>query len=297
MKKVLENKKAIVVFLAPALIIYLVFAIYPIIMSVYYSLLDWNGIGDGVFVGLKNYIDLFVNNSDGFLAAVKNSFILAFLSVFVQLPLSLILALLITHPKVKGERIYRTIYFMPAIISTVIIAELWKKIYHPEYGLLNSLLKAMGLGQYANEWLGSTGTALMAVFIPIVWQYIGNHMLMMYSAAKGIPEDMLEAARIDGASHFKTCIHVIIPQIKDMIMVCVIFAIVGSLKVFDLVYIMTNGGPVHSTEVPGTLMYQMIFMNNKYGYGSAMAIFIVVECILFTIAAKLLINRLFGKED
>ncbi len=297
MKKVLCNKRAILIFMAPALLIYVLFAIYPIIMSVYYSLLDWNGIGGGMFVGLKNYVDLFVNNSNGFGSAVINSLILAFLSVFVQLPLSLALALLIINPRVKKERFYRTVYFLPAIVSTVIIAELWKKIYHPTYGLLNSFLGSVGLGSLQNEWLGSTKTALIAVFIPIIWQYIGNHMLMMYSVARGISEDILEAARIDGATHFQTCMKIIIPMIKNMIVVCVTFAIVGSLKAFDLIYVMTNGGPLHATETPGTLMYNTIFIQNKYGYGSSMAIFIVIECILFTFIVRKMMGTAFGSED
>ena len=143
--------------------------------------------GDAKFIGLSNYVKLFVGNNDGFGSALLNSFILAFLSVFVQLTLSLVLALAITYPKVKKqERFYRTVYFLPAIVSTVIIAELWKKIYHPSYGLLNSFLGMLGLESWQREWLGDTETALIAVFIPIVWQYIGNHMLMMYSAIKGL---------------------------------------------------------------------------------------------------------------
>lgn len=201
MKKIFSDKRAIVIFLLPAALVYAIFAIYPVIMSGYYSLLDWNGVGDAKFIGLSNYVKLFVGNNDGFGSALLNSFILAFLSVFVQLTLSLVLALAITYPKVKKqERFYRTVYFLPAIVSTVIIAELWKKIYHPSYGLLNSFLGMLGLESWQREWLGDTETALIAVFIPIVWQYIGNHMLMMYSAIKGVPNELLEAACIDGAS-------------------------------------------------------------------------------------------------
>lgn len=297
MKKIFSDKRAIVIFLLPAALVYAIFAIYPVIMSGYYSLLDWNGVGDAKFIGLSNYVKLFVGNNDGFGSALLNSFILAFLSVFVQLTLSLVLALAITYPKVKKqERFYRTVYFLPAIVSTVIIAELWKKIYHPSYGLLNGFLGMLGLESWQREWLGDTETALIAVFIPIVWQYIGNHMLMMYSAIKGVPNELLEAACIDGASYLQTCFLVTIPMIKDMIIVCVTFAIVGSLKVFDLVYVMTNGGPLHATEVPGTLMYSAIFQKNQYGYGSAIAVFIVLECVLFTFASRWLMNRAFGDD-
>ena len=155
MKKIFSDKRAIVIFLLPAALVYAIFAIYPVIMSGYYSLLDWNGVGDAKFIGLSNYVKLFVGNNDGFGSALLNSFILAFLSVFVQLTLSLVLALAITYPKVKKqERFYRTVYFLPAIVSTVIIAELWKKIYHPSYGLLNGFLGMLAAGmagQYRNR--------------------------------------------------------------------------------------------------------------------------------------------------
>ncbi len=153
MKKIFSDKRAIVIFLLPAALVYAIFAIYPVIMSGYYSLLDWNGVGDAKFIGLSNYVKLFVGNNDGFGSALLNSFILAFLSVFVQLTLSLVLALAITYPKVKKqERFYRTVYFLPAIVSTVIIAELWKKIYHPSYGLLNGFLGMLGLESWQRGW-------------------------------------------------------------------------------------------------------------------------------------------------
>ena len=297
MKKILRDKRAIILFLLPALLVYVIFAIYPVIMSIYYSFLNWNGAGEAKWIGLDNYKSLFFENNDGFTDALLNSFVLAFLSVFVQLTLSLILALAICHPRVKKqEKFYRTVYFLPAIVSTVIIAELWKKIYHPSYGLLNSFLSQIGLGSWQREWLGDPKTALIAVFVPIIWQYIGNHMLMMYSAIKGVPNELLEAAYIDGASYLQTCFSVIIPLIKDMLIVCVTFAIVGSLKVFDLIYVMTNGGPLHATEVPGTLMYSSIFMKNQYGYGSAIAVFIVLECVVFTFASRWVMYRMFGDD-
>lgn len=296
MKKIFSDKRAIVIILLPAALVYAIFAIYPVIMSGYYSLLDWNGVGDAKFIGLSNYVKLFVGNNDGFGSALLNSFILAFLSVFVQLTLSLVLALAITYPKVKKqERFYRTVYFLPAIVSTVIIAELWKKIYHPSYGLLNSFLGMLGLESWQREWLGDTETALIAVFIPIVWQYIGNHMLMMYSAIKGVPNELLEAACIDGASYLQTCFLVTIPMIKDMIIVCVTFAIVGSLKVFDLVYVMTRWA-LHATKSPGTLSTRLFFKKTNTDIGSAIAVFIVLECVLFTFASRWLMNRAFGDD-
>lgn len=136
MDKILNNKKAIFIFVFPAMLLFIIAVILPIIISTYYSLLDWNGIGKSTFVGIKNYTTLFVNNTDGFIKSVQNSFILAILSVVIQLPLSLVLALILARG-IKGEGFFRTVYFIPVIISTVVIGQLFMKIYNPDYGMLN----------------------------------------------------------------------------------------------------------------------------------------------------------------
>lgn len=288
MDRILRDKKAIFLFAFPALLVFIIAILLPICFSVYYSLLKWDGIGKGNFIGLINYKNLFINNTDGFTKSVKNSFILAFLSVFIQLPLSLLLALILARG-VKGENLFRTIYFIPVIISTVVIGQLWMKIYNPNYGMLNMILKKIGLGALAKPWLASPKTALMAAIIPIVWQYIGYHMLLMYAAIKSISQDIYEAGKIDGASEFQMASRITIPLIKPILQVCVVFAVTGSFKSFDLIYILTNGGPLHASEVPSTLMYNTIFAKYMYGYGSSMSIFIIAECLIFT----LFINKMF----
>lgn len=292
MNRVLNDKRAIMIFVLPSFLLFTLIVILPIFMSGYYSMLEWDGIGEGRFIGLKNFVDLFVNSSDGFVKSVGNSLILAFLSVFVQLPIALILALVLASG-VKGEGFYRTVFFIPVIISTVVIGQLWMKVYNPEYGLLNTLLNNIGLGSLTRAWLGEPETALIAAFIPSVWQYIGYHMLLMYASIKSIPDEIYEAAKIDGASAINTAIQITIPLIRPIIKVCITFAIIGSLKVFDLVYILTNGGPIHSSEVPSTLMYNTIFNKYMYGSGSAMAIFIVLECLVLTI----IVQKFFKAEE
>jgi raffinose/stachyose/melibiose transport system permease protein len=289
MDKIFRDKKAIFLFIFPALLIFTVAIVLPIIISTYYSLLKWDGIGKAVFVGLKNYKDLFINNTDGFSKSIVNSFILAGFSVFIQLPIALLLALILARG-VKGENLFRTIYFIPVIVSTVVIGQLWMKIYHPNYGMLNIILKNIGLGKFAQAWLANTNTALYAALIPIVWQYIGYHMLLMYASIKSITPDIFEAAKIDGASEFKIATQITIPLIKPMLEVCVVFAVIGSFKAFDMIYILTNGGPLHASDVPSTVMYNTIFHKYMYGYGSSMSTFIIVECLLFT----LVIRKLFS---
>lgn len=290
MNQALGDKKAICIFVLPALVLFLIIVAVPIFMSGYYSLLDWDGIGRSTFTGFENYVKLVTDSSD-FMKAVGNSFILAGLSILVQLPVSLVLALILAGG-IRFENFYRTVYFIPVIISTVVIGQLWRKVYHYDYGLLNSLLKGIGLESMQQEWLGSMHTALISVLVPIIWQYMGYHLLLLYSAAKSVPCELYEAAMLDGASGFRTSLHITVPLIRPMINVCITYALIGSLKVFDLVYVMTNGGPVHSTEVPGTLMFNTIFSRYQYGFGSSMAIFIIAECLILTV----MIQGLF-KED
>lgn len=281
MDKVLSDKKAIIFFLLPALIFFVLIVFLPIFISGYYSTLNWDGLNKPVFIGLDNYIELFTKTTGGFVLSLKNSFLFVLVSVFIQLPISLFLALVLANG-VKGEKFFLNVYFIPVIISTVVIGQLWMKIYNPDYGLLNSFLKSIGLGSMAKPWLADPNTALGASFVPTLWQYVGYHMLLMYAAIKSIPTDIYEAAKLDGASGVKMAFKITIPLIKPMLKVCVTFSVIGALKIFDLVYVLTNGGPNHASEVPSTLLVNNIFVRSMYGYGSAIAIFIIIECLIFT---------------
>ncbi|MEK3768021.1 sugar ABC transporter permease [Paenibacillus sp. FSL R5-0887] len=298
MHQVFGNKKAIAVFVVPALILYILVGFFPILQSMYYSLLDWDGIQPAKFIGLASYKDLFFADTYGmdFDHSILNTLYLAVLSVFMQLPIALVLALVLARG-VWGEKLYRTLYFIPVLVSSSVIGVMFLKIYQPEYGLLNTILNQLGLSSWTNDWLTESGTALISVMIPIVWQYIGYHMLLMYAAIKGIPEDLYEAAKIDGASSIRTAFSITIPLISPILKVCVIFAVLGSLKFFDLVFIMTNGYPTPETSVPSTLMYSSIFNRNMYGYGSAMAVFMVVECLFFYLVLQKLIRTYDDKEE
>ena len=285
----------IFLFLLPALILFVGLLIAPIIMSIYYSLFDWNGLrplnpGED-FVGLKNYVTLFGNRIQ-FGNALKNAFILAGLSVFLQLPFSLALALALGK-KIKGERAFLSIYFLPVLISTVVIGQLWLKIYNPQYGILNTVLRALGYDGENIRWLGDQGTALGAVFIPTLWQYVGYHMLLLYAGVKGVSPELREAAKLDGCTDWQVNRHVVIPTIKPIIKVSVIFAVTGSLKSFDLIYVLTNGGPMKATEVPSIIMINQLFKANQYGIGSAIAVLLIILCFFFAI----LIGFVFKERD
>ena len=186
----------------------------------------------------------------------------------------------------KGEKFYRTTFFIPVIISSVVIGQLWQKIYNGDYGLLNSLLSMIGI--QGQDWIGQESTALVSAFIPNLWQYIGYHMLIMYAGIKSISPDINEAARIDGASKTQIAFKITIPLLKPVLQVCATFSLIGALKIFDLIYVLTGGGPFFSTEVPTIYMYKTIFDSFKYGYGSAIAIFVIIECLILTGVLRLL---------
>lgn len=282
MQKILSNKKAIVLFMSPTMLLMAIFVVVPICMSVYYSLLDWDGIGQGTFIGIKNYIELF--GDERFLNSVKNSLLYAACSLVIQLPISLILAIVVANVS-KGEKFYRTTFFIPVIISSVVIGQLWQKIYNGDYGLLNAFLSMVGI--QGQDWLGQESTALIAAFIPNLWQYIGYHMLIMYAGIKSISPDINEAAKIDGANRLQIAWKITIPLLKPILQVCVTLSLIGALKIFDLIYVLTGGGPFFSTEVPTIYMYKTIFDSFNYGYGSAIAIFVIIECMILTFVLRL----------
>ena len=293
MKNVLSNKWHIMVFVLPTVLFFTCIVIIPIAMSAFYSMLDWTTKTKATleyFVGFQNYVEMFTSKRSVFPDAVAHSLLYAACSVFLQLPFSLLLALLLARG-VKGEGFYRNVYFIPVIISSVVIGQLWRKIYNNDYGLLNMFLRSIGAPTPKGGWLANKETRLWATFVPVLWQFVGYHMLLMYGALKSISRDILEAAYVDGASGPRMAFSIQIPLIKPMLKVCLSFSLIGSFKLFDMVKILTDGN--RGTEVPATTMYREIFTVHHYGVGSAMAMFIVAECLVFT----LLLNLIFKEQD
>ena len=291
MKKTIGYRVNIFLFLLPALFLFIGVLIAPIIMSTFYSFQKWSGFDTPQFIGFKNYVELFTSGSINFPRALKNALLLALFSTIIQLPFALWLALKLAKG-IRGERFFLSVFFLPVLISTVVIGQLWIKIYNPEYGVLNLILRSLGLDSWTRIWLGDRNTALGAAFVPLLWQYVGYHMLLMYAGIKSVPPELREAGMLDGCNDSKLNRYIVIPYIKPILRVSVIFAVTGSLKSFDLIYVLTNGGPVHATEVPSTLMINLLFLRNRYGMGSTIAVMLIILCFLFA----LLINMIFRKE-
>lgn len=306
MKRKWTYYMSVAAFLLPALILFVSILIAPIIMSAIYSMHDFKAISgaDMKWVGLENYTfqfsdQLYKEYGVYFSEVIGNALILGLLSVFIQLPLALIIALKLSKG-IRGERAYLSVFFMPVLISTVIIGSLWSNIYETD-GLLNNVLSSLGVKDslfnwitahiystkmpFKGGWTGYKETALIAAFIPILWQYVGYHMLLMYAGIKGVPADLLEAAQLDGCTEGQVNRHIVIPYIKPILKVCVIFAVTGSLKSFDLIYTLMKD--TRRAELPSTLMYKLTFLNNRYGLGSAIAVVLIVLCFAFAMLISL----------
>jgi raffinose/stachyose/melibiose transport system permease protein len=273
--KKIDKMVTITLFLIPALIIYAVYIIYPIVGTFNYSLYNWKGGADKTLIGFDNYSKLFADSI--FWYALFNNIKVILASVFLQIPLGLIMALMLFAP-IKGKRFFQTIYFMPFLMSTVAIGLLWVFIFDPLNGAVNKLIGLFGFEYVA--WLSNEKTAMLAVLIVTVWQYAPFYMILFKAAIVGIPEDLYEAASIDGANALHRFLHITFPLLLPTIVTSSTLAIVGSLKSFDIFYIMTGGGPNNTTELLGTYMYKQAFVHFNMGYGSAVAFMMFVLAFL-----------------
>lgn len=288
MNKVLSNKWMILLYISPALLLVGVLIFIPLLLSGYFGLMKWDGIGQMEFIGLENYINGLQDRL--FWESVWHSALLALfstLSLIAYLAVSLVLA-----SKIKGAGLLRKIYLIPMLLSSVAIAQLWIKVYNPSNGILNWLLVRIGIDN-PPAWLADPALVLYAIFLPIVWQYAGFYILIYYAALKNIPETVIEAAKIDGASPIQIALKIKLPLIKEVIMVTIVLAVVGSLKYFDLIYVMTSGGPNGASEVMASYMYKLAFSVNNFGYGSAIGFLM----LLITLIATVIIRKLTSSDE
>lgn len=285
-----QKRTALIALLAPPLFFMILFVIFPLVSSGYYSLLEWDGMSEGTFVGLDNFVEMLRKGK--IFAAIFNTLLLLLCSLFVQFPLAIALALIIAS-RIRGEGTFRFIFFLPVVISTTVVCLIWERFYNFDYGAVNNALELLGLETVQRAWLADSSTAVWAVIAPAIWQWTGFYILLFYTGAKSINEELYDSAKIDGATFRQIAFKITIPLIMPVIKAAVILTTVGSFKIFDYIWIMTKGGPIGSTHVPTTLMYIRIFEEYSYGRGSAIAVFIVLECVLITAV----IRKLFAVEE
>jgi ABC-type sugar transport system permease subunit len=279
-------------FVGPAILVLGAFLLYPIGYSVWLSLHEWNGYTPrwGPFVGLANYAAL--ARDEVFWKATVNSLVFVVVRTPLEVGLGFLLALLLNR-KLPARSLLRTLFFVPVVMSLIVVTIIFQRIYELNTGLLNTFLRGVGLGALAHPWLGDPATALAAVIAVSVWKNVGFSLVILLAGLQGLPQDVLEAARVDGANPWQLTLRIIAPLMRPILVLSALLSIIGGLKVFDLVFIMTRGGPTYATEVLATMLYRHAFELNEMGVASAIAI-ILVALVLGTARAQ---SFLFRERD
>lgn len=280
MDKLLRDKKAIAIFLMPALLLFVVVLFVPICQSVYYSFCEYKGLTAPKFIGLTNYKNMLKDKSMVF--ALKNSLFFLVFSCASQLVMGLLLAALLTNIE-KGRNVFKNIIYLPCVLSSTALGLLWMFIFSPKLGV-NQILEKFGIA--GPLWLMDTdGFIILPMWIiafVALWQYVGQSMMLYMAQISGISKSLYEASYIDGCSRAKSFIYITLPLIRPMVATAMSLNAIGSLKFFDLIFNMTEGGPNHRTEVLATHLYTQGFKYNKYGYASAIGVVLIVLCLLVT---------------
>jgi raffinose/stachyose/melibiose transport system permease protein len=277
-------------FVLPALLLYGVFFLYPFIRTIYLSMTDWNGVVAPVFTGLQNYQRLLGDSQ--MWSSLGNNVIWVIVGTAAPIIIGLFLSVVLWSGA-KGSLFFRTIYFLPVVVSPVIIGVIWSWIYNPLFGILNYSLRSVGLGNLAKGWLGEPSTALYAVLVTAIWSYIGFCVVVLYSGLQKVDGQLVDAAKIDGANAWTRFRHVIIPQISSVLTMVLVYTVIGGFNVFDLVFIMTRGGPANASEVIASYTYEKAFQENEVGYGAALSMVMT----LIALVAAIITLRIRGREE
>ena len=265
-------------FVIPALLVYTFFVVYPFISSIYYSLTSWDGAQPvKKYVGLANYIRLATDSL--MWQALQHNLIWVILGTIAPIVIGLLLGILLWGG-VRGMVVFRTIYFLPVILSEVVVAIIWNWIYHPLFGALNTLLNFMGLGYLTRGWLGSPDTALVALIIAAVWAYFGFAFVVIMAGLQNVNLELVEAAVVDGANAWQRAIHVIIPELRHVLTMITALTLIGGFSVFGVVFVMTQGGPGTATQVIATYTYKKAFQENEVGYGAALSMVMTIVSLI-----------------
>lgn len=282
MKKVLGNKKAIALFVGPGLVLYVGLVIIPVIWSLFYSLYSGTPGLNWKFSGISNYQKLFLDSK--FKASLIVTLKYIAMTMMGQVVIGLALALMYRFWLKKFKNLIRTITFFPVVLPIVAVGQLFRKIYEiqPNYGLLNSLLDSIGMKDMVQAWIGQASTALGSLSVMDVWVSIGFYAVIFYGGLLDISDDVIEAAKIDGASSWKMFQCVLFPLLRPITITCLVFSFAGTVKMFESAIALTNGGPGNATTSLSMYMYNVAFEYHNYGYGSAIAIVIFLICILGT---------------
>ncbi|WNR45963.1 carbohydrate ABC transporter permease [Paenibacillus roseipurpureus] len=265
-------------FIIPALCLFSIFVYYPFLGGVFYSFTQWDGVNTPVFIGMKNYMDILQDSQ--IRQATLNTLYIVFVGIGVSTPLSLLLALGLNRP-LKSKHILRTVYYLPSVISLIVVSLVWGNILQYD-GILNALLTQAGLGVFVKDWLGTVDTALLSMVSIMVFQSVGYGAVIYLAGLQSIPQDLKEAARMDGASGWYEFWHITLPLLMPSITISTFMSLVGGLKMFDLPFVLTNGGPGYSTTTLALTLYKFL-SNLTYGYAAAGGVLFMIMIVIITL--------------
>ncbi|OPH60274.1 ABC transporter permease [Paenibacillus ferrarius] len=291
MDKMLRRGSTIAFFISPALFLYSAIVFIPILASIYLSFYNWDVLNPMKFIGLDNYTRMF-SDDDVFFVTIRNILFLLATSLIIQLPFGFFLALLLTG-NVRGKDFFKLVFVMPAFLSSVAVGMMWTFIYNPQIGIINHLLDGLGLSSLKHLWLSDPQTVMWAVTIVVSWQFIGYTMILFIAAIQNISEEIFEAARLEGATGWKLVWHITLPLLKPIIKVNTILISIGSLRFFDLIYVMTGGGPANVSQTLVGYLQKRSFAQMEYGYGNSLSVILLLMCLIVTFA----INQIIPTKD
>jgi len=277
-------------FAGPAIAVLAAFLLYPIGYSLWLSLHEWDGYTPrwGPFVGLENYRAL--AGDEVFWKATVNSIVFVVVRTPLEVGLGFLLAILLNQ-RLVARSLLRTLFFVPVVMSLIVVTIIFQRVFEPNTGLLNTFLRGVGLDVWTHPWLGDPATALPAVIAVSVWKNVGFSLVILLAGLQGLPQDVVEAARVDGANAWQLTLRVVTPLMRPILALTALLSIIGGLKVFDLVFIMTRGGPTYSTEVLATLLYREAFELNHMGIASALAVILVAVVLSIARAQTLVLDE------
>jgi raffinose/stachyose/melibiose transport system permease protein len=289
-KGLFGNQKVSAALVLPGLLVIIFSLVVPIGFSAYYSLTDWAGFGKFHNIGLENYKDILLSDQV-FWRSLMNALILMVVTVFIQNPAAFVLAALLAHTTEKHSRIFRTIFFIPAVLSLVVVAKLWVNLFNPTYGIIDKVLIAVGLKAIAVSWLSDPRTALGAVIWIIIWQGFGWALLFYYTGLMTVPREIEEATRVDGAGWLQAYLKVIIPFMFPVISAVLVIDVISCLKQMEMIFLSTEGGPGMLTQFVSVYLYQKAFIAGQYGYGNALSVLFVIVAVGITLVVQRILRR------
>ncbi len=279
-KRSINNKIIPYLFLALPLTIYFTWVIGPMFFSFYLSLTNWDGFSEPVFIWFENFVKLF--RDPVFFISLKNNliWIIAYITIPVILGLFIAMAL---NKRIPGGNLIKVSFYSPMVLSLVVCGLIWSWMYHPAYGLLNMVLRNIGLENFAKGWLSDPDLVLGAIIVVAIWRQVGYVMILYLAGLKSVDPNLVDASRVDGASRIQTFWYVIMPQLAPITIIVIVISIIDSLRAFDLVAVMTRGGPYNSSSVLANFMYIEAFNNYKMGYGASIAVILFLISLVFIV--------------